>query len=154
LLLEHMENGKSLPEALAVAREAGVVETDPSLDVEGWDAAAKCVIVARSLFAGSLTLEQVDRRGIENLTTAEVQAAATAGTPIKLLCRINNSAAGVRASVQPTRLQSSDPLSTLRNGALGIVYDAEPIGPMFLAAYGSGGTSTAAAVIRDVLNLR
>lgn len=154
LLLEEMEKSRSLDEAVRVAVEAGVAETDPRLDVEGWDAAAKCVIVGRSLFGGGLQLEDVDRTGIENLTTSEVMEAAEAGTPIKLLCCIEPGHSGAVASVRPSRLASDDPLSTLRAGALGVVYDVEPMGSLFLAAYGAGGVPTAAAVIRDILNLR
>ncbi|HZT97666.1 MAG TPA: hypothetical protein VFB34_12600 [Chloroflexota bacterium] len=154
LLLERMEAGASLEQALQAVSEVGVAETNPRLDIEGWDAAAKCVIVGRSLFGGSLGLAEVDRQGIENLSGDEVRGAAQAGTPVKLVARIEPGPDGPLAAVRPERLQSDDPLASLRNGALGIVYEAEPVGPMFLAAYGSGGRSTAAAVIRDVLRLR
>ena len=153
LLLEHMETGKSLEQAIAVVSAEGVAETNPRLDIEGWDAAAKCVIVGRSLFEGNLSLDQVERVGIEGLSTEDVTDARRAGTPIKLLCTIEPGRDGPRASVRPEHLRPNDPLSTLREGALGIVYDAEPVGPMFLAAYGKGGKPTAAAVIRDVLNI-
>src|SRR5579872_2639617 len=153
LLLEQMETGKSLEEAVAMASAAGVAETNPSLDIEGWDAAAKCVILGRSLFGGRLALDEVERTGIEKLESREAAEAARHGTPIKLLCTIEPGLSGPRASVRPARLERADPLSTLRDGALGVVYDAEPIGPVFLAAYGAGGRPTAAAVIRDVLNL-
>ena len=147
-----METGKTLEQALAVAREAGVVKP---IRVWTWRAglAAKCVIVGRSLFGGSLDLADVQRQGIQDLTTEEVSEAAAAGTHIKLLCQIESVGTSVSASVSPVRLAAGDPLAPLRNGALGIVYDTEPMGPVFLAAYGSGGTPTAAAVIRDVLNM-
>ena len=72
LLLEHMEQGLTLAEASAAVARDGVAETNPALDIEGWDAAAKCVIVARSLFGGNLELEDVARKGIEGLSTSEV----------------------------------------------------------------------------------
>lgn len=153
LLLEQMEGGSSLDNAIRSAQDAGVAETDPSLDVEGWDAAAKCVIVARALFDSSVDLGDVSRQGIENVSTAEAQEAARASTPIKLLSQITVEGDKVTASVKPVRLSQDDPLSTLRNGALGIVYEAEPIGRMFVAGYGAGGRTTAAAVIRDILTL-
>jgi homoserine dehydrogenase len=162
LLLELMEKGNSLDQAIRIVSSAGVAETNPRLDIEGWDAAAKCVIVGRSLFGGNLSLDQVDRTGIENLTTAEVVDAAAAGTPIKLLCTLDPVAGGVRARVHPECIQPGDPLATLRHGNLGVVYDADPIGPQFVSsAEGwsgqpsvSGGRPTAAAVIRDVLLLQ
>lgn len=153
LLLERMEQGMSLGEAMGSILAAGVAETNPRLDVEGWDAAAKCVIVGRSLFGANLTLADVDREGIGNLTAVEVMEASRQGTPIKLLCAIEPGRNGISASVTPRRLAPDDPLANLRDGALGIVYEAEPVGRMFLAAYGRGGRATAAAVIRDVLGI-
>ncbi len=154
LLLEEMEQGRSLTEALERIGQAGVAETNPRLDVEGWDAAAKCVIVGRSVFGGRMELGQVDRTGIQGLSISDVQAASQSGGPIKLVSRIRPGDHGPEAIVSPEPLSPSDPLAALRRGALGIVYEAEPIGDLFVAAYGSGGEPTAAAVIRDVLSVR
>lgn len=152
LLLEEMEKGFSLEEAIARISSVGVAETNPRLDIEGWDAAAKCLIIGRALLGGDMGLRDVDRQGIEKLMPSDVQAAAEAGTPIKLVCEIWPGSNGAEARVRPERLAQDDPLCSLRKGALGIVYDAEPVGPMFVGAYGAGGIPTAAAVIRDVLN--
>lgn len=156
LLLEQMETGKSLEESLVVASQAGSVETNPALDIEGWDAAAKCVIVGRSIFGGTLTLDGVSRVGIENLSGSEVREAAKNDTPIKLVSTILPGTDGPNASVKPVSLPAGDPLAGLRDGALGIVYEAEPIGAMFVAGYSTfgAGTTTAASVIRDLLTLR
>jgi homoserine dehydrogenase len=153
-IIETMEGGASLAEGIRSAQQAGVAETDPTLDIEGFDAAAKCVILANTLFGSSLKLEQVHRQGITALTTEEVQTAARAGTPIRLLADIQRDGETVRASVAPTPLPLGNPLATLRHGALGIVYDAEPVGPIFTAVYKVGGIPTAAAVLRDILSLR
>lgn len=153
LILEAMENGASFEESVSTARGGGVAETDLSLDTEGWDAAAKCVILARSLFAARMTLEDVERKGIAQLTPREVREAADARTPIKLVADIGQRDGRVKASVWPQRLMPDDPLAGLRHGALGVVYDAAPVGPLFVAAYGKGGIPTAAAVIRDVLTI-
>lgn len=155
LLLEKMEQGVALADAIREAQDAGVAETDPSLDVEGWDAAAKCVIVTRAIFGYPLTIDEVDREGIQNVSAEEVREASERGRSIKLVSRVAVADEMVTAEVKPIELARGDPLAILRNGVLGIVYEAEPIGRMFVAGgYGAGGRVTAAAVIRDILTLR
>ncbi len=154
VILETVEGGATLAEGIAQAQADGVAETDPTLDVEGFDAAAKCVILGRRLFGARLQLSDVEREGITRLDPGEVQAAGRAGTPIRLVSDVTASPEGVTAKVRPIRLSADDPLSSLHHGALGVVYDAEPVGKMFVAAYAIGGVATAAAVIRDILSFR
>jgi homoserine dehydrogenase len=156
--LEKMEQGRSLDEAVEIVASKGVAETNPRLDIEGWDAAAKCVIVARSLFDGKITIDDVDRTGIDSLETADVVDAAMSGKPIRLLATIQPGPNGPIAVVTPTPLEPTNPLAHLRGGSLGVIYDAPPLGSLFLASdavgTGGGGPPTAAAVIRDIVGLR
>jgi homoserine dehydrogenase len=154
VILETVEGGASLEEGITKAQADGVAETDPTLDIEGFDAAAKCVILGRILFGARLDLSDVDREGITGLDPTDVQEAGRLGTPIRLVSDVTASETVVTARVRPLRLSADDPLSSLRHGALGVVYDAEPVGKMFLAAYAIGGVATAAAVIRDILSFR
>jgi homoserine dehydrogenase len=154
VILETVEGGATLEEGIAKAQADGVAETDPTLDIEGFDAAAKCVILGRKLFGARLELGDVNRQGITGLDAADVQEAARAGTPIRLVSDITVSGEGVSATVRPLRLPADDPLCSLRNGALGVVYDADPVGKMFVSAYAIGGIATAAAMIRDILSFR
>jgi homoserine dehydrogenase len=153
-VLEAMERGLSYQQALEWSKQQGVIETDPALDLEGVDASAKCVILSRALFNAQIGIDDVSRTGITRITGAEVREAAAAGTPLRLVARVTTKGRGiVEARVQPERLDMDDPLAGLRGGALGVVYDAIPIGQMFIAGYGKGGIATAAAAVRDVLNI-
>ena len=153
LVLESIESGLSWQDALTQARANGVVETDPTLDLEGFDAAAKCVILARAIFQAPINLEDVQRTGITALEAPEIQVAARQRQSIKLVSTIELSGQTVRARVAPERLPASDPLAGLRDGALGAVYEAQPLGWLLAAGHGPGGLATAAAVIRDILTL-
>ena len=65
-----MENGREFDEALAEMQAAGIAEADPSLDVDGWDAAAKAAALANVLLNARMTPQQVERTGIGHLTGA------------------------------------------------------------------------------------
>ena len=81
LVLNMIEQGYSLEEAIVKAQEIGVAETDPWYDLDGWDAVMKTTILANSLLDGNFTPQMVEREGIRNLTTDEICAAAMAGSP-------------------------------------------------------------------------
>ena len=67
-ILAEMESGRTYADALKTAQELGYAETDPTADVEGWDAAAKAAIVANTLMGGDLRINDVDREGITKIT--------------------------------------------------------------------------------------
>ena len=87
LILTLMEEGRSFEDALARAQSIGVAETDPSGDIQGWDAAVKVAALATVLMDAPLKPDQVDRKGIERLTAEEVEAARVQGRRWKLICR-------------------------------------------------------------------
>ena len=118
VILEEMERGRSFEEAIKKAQELGIAETDPSMDVDGWDATVKVYALATVLMNVPLKLDEIERQGIRHLSSAEVQAARSAGTPYKLVARIERSGDGVRASVQPERLAAGDPLAAVSGGSM------------------------------------
>lgn len=118
VILEEMEQGRSFEQAIKKAQDLGIVETDPSLDVDGWDATVKVCAIATVLMDTSLKLDEIERQGIRDLDSAEVQAARAAGTPYKLVARIERSGNGVHATVRPERLASNDPLAAVSGGSM------------------------------------
>lgn len=84
-ILARMEEGASTAEAIAEAQRRGFAETDPTLDVEGWDAAAKVAALANVLMGAGMTPLMVERRGITGITAADLAAARAAGETIKLV---------------------------------------------------------------------
>ena len=132
---------------LAEAQELGVAEADPSFDVEGTDAALKCVILANVLSDDDQVYQLADAAitGIDAIPTSAHQAARDAGMTIRLIGEVGRD--GVR--VGPRLLATDDPLAV--TGTENIVrLEIADAGPMHLAGRGAGGPETAAAVLADI----
>lgn len=155
-ILTAMTQGLSYDQGVRQAQEMGIAETDPTLDVDGWDAAAKVAIVANAVFGSTLRIEDVQRQGIRGVTAGELQQAEDAGETIKLIGRARSFGGTVEASVAPERRSLRDALGRLTGDDMGIVFLTEPLGKIAATVEPSGhggGISTAMTVLRDVLNL-
>jgi homoserine dehydrogenase len=154
-ILTAMSDGASYDEGVRMAQEIGIAETDPTLDVDGWDAAAKAAIVANAVLGGNVGVNDVEREGIRTITQADLQDARLQGETIKLIARASRESGRVRAQVRPERRPLADPLGRLRGDEMGVVLHAHPLG-RFVATVrveSGGGVATAYTVLRDVLNL-
>src|SRR5947209_2306388 len=102
LILEEIPAGRTFDEGVRRAQALGVTETDPSHDVDGWDAAVKACALANVLMGAGLKLGDVSRRGIRGLKDEEVRAAHAEGRPFKLVARARSDEGGrVAATVRP-----------------------------------------------------
>jgi homoserine dehydrogenase len=150
-ILTQMEQGKSYSQALAEAQQLGYAEADPAGDVEGYDAAAKALILANVVMDARLGLQDVGRTGISGLTSEMVAAAAAAGERWKLLARVWRDGDEVRASVLPTRLPISHPLAGVGGVTNAITFTTDLLGDVTLIGPGAGGAATGFAVLSDIL---
>ncbi|HTI13388.1 MAG TPA: hypothetical protein VL461_02310 [Dictyobacter sp.] len=126
VIIQQMEQGSSFEDAIRTAQEMGIAETDPSADIDGWDATVKVFAIAKVLMGASLTLSDVERQGIRQLTQDEVQQARAAGTPYKLVAQIERGEDGaVRASVRPERVAANDALATTDGGSMRASFDLD-----------------------------
>jgi homoserine dehydrogenase len=115
-VLEGLAAGSPYDDVLAEGRRRGFVEADPSLDIEGWDAAAKITAMLNVLMKAGITPMDVDRTGIEGVTAADMKSAAARGCAVKLLCLGERRGDGsVYASVKPTEV----PLGSIWAGITG-----------------------------------
>lgn len=152
-ILTQMEAGGSYAEALKTAQELGFAEADPAGDVEGWDAAAKVVILANSLMGGNLRVADVAREGITGITSAMVEEAKAAGERWKLIAQVARTDSGLQASVKPTRLPVTNPLAQVGGGMNALTYSTEAVGEITLMGGGAGGRGTGFAVLSDLLKI-
>ena len=143
--------GVPFADAVRQAGELGYLEADPTQDLEGLDAAAKIVILARTAWGGSVSLADVDRTGISGLTDADFERAAAAGTVIKLVAGARRAAGRAEVWVCPEELPADDPLAQVRGGTNVVVVEAVSAGSLRLQGAGAGGDQTASAVLADVL---
>lgn len=155
-ILRRMELGDAYESVLADAQRRGLTETDPSLDVDGWDAAAKLVILANAVLRQPTTLRDVEVAGIGGLTPAALADAAARGERIVLLCLAepDGSADGrFRLSVCPVPLPLSHPLARMGADEMGVVYDTDIAGRASATSLERDPVPTAAAMLRDLLEI-
>jgi homoserine dehydrogenase len=152
-ILTRMEGGMSYAAALAEAQQLGYAEADPTGDVEGYDAAAKAVILANVLMDARLEPADVERAGITTLTRDTIEAARASGERWKLIARVWRDGEQVRASVQPTRLPTSHPLASASGATNALTLTTDLLGDITLIGPGAGGVTTGFAIISDILAL-
>jgi homoserine dehydrogenase len=135
-------------QALENAQKLGYAEADPSMDVDGTDAACKLVIMANWIMNKKVTLKDVNVQGIRNVTLRDHEDAAKRGCAIKLIGSINNS-----LDVKPREISKHDPLSV--GGVLNAVtFVSEFAGEETIIGRGAGGMETASAILRDLLSIK
>ncbi|MFU8888428.1 MAG: homoserine dehydrogenase [Trueperaceae bacterium] len=153
-LIGEMERGVPCETALAEAQRMGYAEADPSLDVDGWDAAHKIAVVARMTVAPDLAWADVVPRvrGVRGLTPAWVRAERAAGRRVRLVAYVEpDGAGGWRVGVEPRSIEAERPLAFLADGRNALVYRGDAVGEVWIAGPGAGADVTASAVLADVL---
>ncbi len=148
-ILTQMESGMSYADALAEAQRLGYAESDPTADVDGWDAAGKVIILAAALFDRKLTLNDIDVTGISAITLADVQAAAAVGERWKLIARVTPAG----GSVRPVRVPLGDPLAAVSGATNAITYATDLLGDVTLVGAGAGRKQTGFALLSDLLDI-
>jgi len=147
-ILSNMTKGQTFDTALKDARKRGYVEADESLDLDGLDAAAKLVILANWIMDMKVTLPDIKLTGIRNVTTNDVKNAEKKNSAIKLIASCSK-----ELTVAPKEVSVDDPLCV--NGTLNAIsFTSEHSGTQTIIGRGAGGTETASAIIRDLLDIR
>lgn len=144
---EGVEYGDVFDEATAL----GFLEADPSLDIDGHDAAAKAAILAELAFHTRVTIDDVSCEGISQVTAADVRAAQQMGFVIKLLAVAERTDEGIIVRVHPTMLPRDHPLAAVRGSFNAVFVEAEAAGELMFYGRGAGGFPTASAVMGDLV---
>lgn len=148
-ILSKMDEGLSFSDALQDATTKGYAEKDSSLDIEGYDAAAKLVITSNWILGMKTTMRDVCRSGINNVDLRDVKSAAKNNEAIKLIASCD----GRTLDVRPKRLSKKDPLCV--NGTLNaITFRSEHSGKQTIIGRGAGGMETASSILRDLIEIR
>jgi homoserine dehydrogenase len=153
-ILTRMEkSGLSFEQALAEAQKAGAAEADPTLDIDGWDAANKLVIVVNSVLGIPATLKDVSVQGIRGLTRDQLLKAKERNCAIKLLATAEPVGKTYRLSVKPTELPLDHPMARLTKWQMGVVYTTDINGTIIAVIEEEGTMATVGAVLRDMVNV-
>jgi len=156
LILTHMEQGQSQEEAVAYTQSMGIAETDPSGDLDGWDAAVKLAILVNVFMDHPLHLEDVNRTGIQGITEQDILQATKAGKRWKLVCSAQRQEAykgGVLAMVQPRLVESTSPLYHLSGTSALLQVESDVLGTITLQEEEPTPMTTAYGFLADFLNV-
>jgi len=153
-ILSALEDGQSFDTALARMQSEGIAEADPSLDVDGWDAAAKTAALANVLMRARTTPQAVEREGIGQGTARLAMAAKARGKRVRLVASARRTPSGVAASVHPIELPETDLLAGLRGMANALILQTDLLGEIAVAQLSGGLTQTAYALLSDLVAIR
>jgi homoserine dehydrogenase len=147
------EAGASFSEALKEAQQKGLAEADPTDDVDGLDARAKLVVLARVALNAEVQPQQVLCRSIRELAPIDFEYAHDLGCTIRQISRAGLGDGLLLAAVEPALVPQASPLASVSGSQNLVVSTGEFGGETVFSGYGAGGNPTAVAVVSDLLHL-
>jgi homoserine dehydrogenase len=152
-VLTAMERGQRFDEALAEMQARGIAEADPSLDLDGWDAAAKTAALANVLLGANITPQDVDRQGIGPADGALARQAHAAGRRLKLVARGERDGRTISARVSPEQLHGDDLLAGLEGAQNALILKTDLLEEIAIVQRGGSLTQTAYALLSDLIGI-
>ena len=158
IILSRMGRGESYEEAVRYCQDIGVAETDPSADVDGWDAAIKVAALVTVLMDVPFTPQQVVRKGIREITPDLLNQAEAEGKRWKLVCSAEKIGDVVRASVAPQLVSPSSFLFGMEDSTTGVAFRTDVLGDYFITeaereGMVAGPIPTAYGLFADFINI-
>ncbi len=152
LILSQMEEGQSLDEAVEYAQSIGIAETDPSGDLEGWDAAIKVSALATVLMNAPIRPDEIERKGIEDITQDEIAQAKAEGKRWKLMCSAAMEGEKVIGKVGPEMVGPETPFYSIEGTTSMVSFESDVLGELTLIEKNPGPDTTAYGLLADFLN--
>ncbi|MBQ4123834.1 homoserine dehydrogenase [bacterium] len=154
ILTKMHEQNLSYDIALKQAQELGYAETDPTGDVEGYDASYKIAILSTISFNKKVSIDKIYREGITNIKAQDIQSAKDLGYRIKLIAMGQVLADGkIDVRVHPMLVAEKHLLAKVNNATNSIMLTGYPVGELVLTGPGAGAEPTASSVVGDLLIL-
>jgi homoserine dehydrogenase len=152
LILSRMESGESFDQAVAYAQQIGIAETDPSGDIDGWDAAIKVSALATVLMGTPLRPDQVERTGIRGITPEQIAQAKSQGKRWKLICSAEREGEEVRGRVGPEMVGVDSPMYGIEGATSIVQFESDVLGLLSVIESDPGPHTTAYGLLADFLN--
>jgi len=152
LILSRMENGESYEDAVTYAQSIGIAETDPSGDVDGWDAAIKVSALATVMMGVPTKLQDVNRTGIRKITSKEIELAKAEGKRWKLVCEARWDEDKLKTTVAPQMVGIDSPLYGVEGTSSIVQIESDVLGKLSLIEEDPGPHTTAYGLLADFLN--
>ncbi len=148
ILTKMEQDGLGFEQALSLAQAEGYAETDPSLDINGFDSAVKLAIIANHLNLSRKTAREVKVRGIGQISPGELARAAAKGAAVRLIATADGD-----LSVAPLAIPRDDPLC-ISGPYNAVKFHCRYSGPKVIVGKGAGGPETASSLLRDLIEIR
>lgn len=150
-----LKNGLSYEEAVGAARERGIAESDLSLDMDGWDGAAKICALANILMDAGITPKEVDVKSASAVTAEDFKRAEKEGQCVKYLCEAmrDPDSGRLHVSVKPARLPLSHPFATVDGTSAAVTFYTDLAGELTILQTNPGLLQTAYGVYSDLITL-
>ncbi|MBI4884386.1 MAG: homoserine dehydrogenase [Actinobacteria bacterium] len=154
ILTKMTEAGTDYAVALAEAQALGFAESDPTADVEGYDAGAKAAIIATIAFGSRVVAADVYHEGISRITAVDIAMAKRLGYVVKLLgiAEVEPQTGAVGVRVHPAMVPITHPLAAVRESYNAVFVEGAAVGSLMFYGRGAGGLPTASAVLGDVID--
>lgn len=152
ILTEMEEQGSGYAATVAEAQRRGYAEADPTMDVDGSDAAQKLAILAHLAFGARVKWRAIPRTGIDTVDVADMRYAKELGYSVKLLAVANLVPEGLELHVSPTLLRQGTPLAEVRGPYNAVRVMGDAVGRVFFHGLGAGQMPTASAVVADLID--
>lgn len=153
ILTEMIQREQSYADALRKAQELGYAEADPTMDVDGTDAAQKLVILTHLAFGTKVALESFPRRGIDKLDLSDIRYAAELGYTVKLLAVSRLVDERLEVHVSPTLVRKESPLAQINGAFNAVALTGDVVGDTWYSGRGAGQMPTASAVLADLIDM-
>jgi homoserine dehydrogenase len=151
-ILGRMEKGETFDQAVASAQSIGITETDPSDDIDGWDASIKVAALSTVLMHAPLTPQQVERHGIRWISLEMIAQAAQENARWKLVCRAKRRGERVEGRVSPEKIAASSPLYSISGTSSYVQFDTDVLPGLGIVESNPGPTTTAYGLLADLIN--
>ena len=154
ILTKMLEESWSFETALKKAQELGFAEADPTLDIEGYDAAHKIALLSAMAFNTKISYDKVYVEGISDIDLQDVQYAGELGYIMKLLAITRKDADNnIELRVNPTLVSKDNQLSAVKNEFNAVMIESKYLGESMYYGKGAGSHPTASAVLADILDI-
>ena len=152
ILTKMSEEGRGFDDVLREAQALGYAEADPSADVDGHDAAAKCAILASIAFNARVVADDVYREGISRVSSEDIEYARRLGYVVKLLAIAEmGEDERIAVRVHPAMIPAAHPLASVRDAFNAVFVEGPSVGELMFYGRGAGGDPTATAVVGDLI---
>ncbi len=152
-ILTQMEQGGSFESALEYVRHQGIAEADPSLDIDGWDAAAKVSILIQAMMGGTTKPDEIQREGISEDTGKLVRQAVRRDRRVRLVGRAYRQGGRVIGKVGPEELEIFDPLASIRGLSNILIINTDTMRELAIVENNPSVQQTAFALFSDLVTL-